>query len=68
MKARQVIQVAICDGINSDKGMWGLDTTQFHPEQWFKEESLPPTVKSLCTQGNLYTFGNRLLAASIFAA
>lgn len=68
MKAGQVIQVAIRDGINSDEGVWGADTAQFRPERWLEEESLPPAVKSLRAQGNLYTFGDGLVAASLFAA
>ena len=65
VKAGQMIQIAIRDGINSDEMIWGPDATQFRPERWLEETNLPSVVKSMRAQGHLYTFGDGFVIVNI---
>jgi hypothetical protein len=58
VKAGQIIQVPIRDGINTDQGIWGPGAAQFRPERWLEEEALSPEVKLIHAQGSMYTFGD----------
>lgn len=58
VKAGQVIQVAVRDGVNFDESIWGPDTAEFRPDRWSEDGSLPPLVKLIRAQGHLYTFGD----------
>ena len=54
MKAGQIIQMAIRDGINSDEPIWGPDIAEFRPERWPDEETIPCSQISSCTRPFVY--------------
>lgn len=58
VKAGEIIQLAIRDGVNFDESIWGPDTADFRPERWSEDGNLPPPVKLIRAQGHLYTFGD----------
>ncbi|KAF8473770.1 cytochrome P450 [Gautieria morchelliformis] len=58
VKAGQVIQVSIRDGINSDIAIWGPEAARFRPERWLEEDALTSEVNMLHAQGHMYTFGD----------
>ncbi|GJJ08426.1 hypothetical protein Clacol_002642 [Clathrus columnatus] len=58
VKAGEIIQVSIRDGVNSDPEIWGSDASEFRPDRWLIEDKLPEVVKALRAQGHLYTFGD----------
>jgi len=58
VKAGQVIQIPIRDGINADEAIWGPDVARFRPERWTLQDGLPESVSLINAQGHVLTFGD----------
>ncbi|KAF8970724.1 cytochrome P450 [Flammula alnicola] len=58
VKAGQVIQIPIRDGVNADEAIWGSDVADFRPERWIDDSGLPPSVEFIRAQGHVLTFGD----------
>jgi len=66
VKAGQVIQIPIRDGVNADEAIWGKDVDQFRPERWINEDGLPESVDLIHAQGHVLTFGDGCVYEIIF--
>ena len=58
VKAGQIIQVPIRDGVNVDEAIWGPDVAEFRPERWIEPDGLPPSVNFIHAQGRSLSFGD----------
>lgn len=38
VKAGQIIQIPIRDGVNADEAIWGPDVAEFRPERWIESD------------------------------
>ncbi|KAF8994998.1 cytochrome P450 [Cyathus striatus] len=57
VKAGQVIQIPIRDGINVDERIWGADASQFRPERWIERDGVHSAAELIRTKGHILTFG-----------
>ncbi|PFH47745.1 hypothetical protein AMATHDRAFT_66969 [Amanita thiersii Skay4041] len=58
VKAGQLINIPVRDGINVDEKIWGSNANIFYPERWIEKEGLPPAVNMVRAQGHVLTFGD----------
>ncbi|KDR69692.1 hypothetical protein GALMADRAFT_255863 [Galerina marginata CBS 339.88] len=58
VKAGQIIQIPIRDGINADESIWGPDVDEFRPERWIEPDGLPSSVDFIHAQGRTLSFGD----------
>lgn len=66
VKAGQLIQIPIRDGVNVDEAIWGPDAAEFRPERWLEEDRLPEAVRSMYMQGHVLTFGDGCVFSQLF--